>query len=99
MSLPDNRYLSDEYISDNPSWDAEDSPWKAEAIASFMAGLEIPTGIMCEVGCGAGGVLAGLRKHYPDSLLSGFDIAPTAASFWPEHAAKNINFTVGNVLY
>jgi len=29
MALPNDKYMSDDYVEKNPSWDMEDSPWKA----------------------------------------------------------------------
>ena len=49
-----------------------------------------------EVGCGAGGVLAEIGKAFPQARLHGFDIAPGAARFWPQHASSNIEFMQGD---
>lgn len=94
--FPEDRYTSSAYLERNPTWDSEDSPWKASLVAGVLqaAGLN-PTSI-CEVGCGAGGVLVGLRRFYPQTELFGYDIAPDAARFWPEHEPANIHFRVGD---
>ena len=43
-----------------------------------QSGLAVP-GTVAEIGCGAGGILAGLRAGFPDSVrFEGFDIAPAA---------------------
>jgi SAM-dependent methyltransferase len=96
MTEPDQRYLTDDYVSQNPTWDMEDSPWKAALVSRILRsnGL-VPTSI-CEVGCGAGSVLAELRTAYPEAKLYGYDIAPAAARFWPRHTASNIDFQVGD---
>ena len=98
MALPEQRYLSAEYITENPTWDAEDSPWKAKKVAQLIVGSGVPSNNICEVGCGAGGVLASLRSFFPDSLLSGYDIAETAKSLWDKHSSLDIRFFVGNFL-
>lgn len=98
MNLPDIKYLSADYVSENPTWDAEDSPWKADNAARLMAEVGCPAKRLCEVGCGAGGVLVRLREHYPDAALFGFDIAPHAATFWPMHSGADIHFRVGDFL-
>ena len=98
MTLPDQRYLSSEYISGNPTWDAEDSPWKAKKVANLLINLGVPSDTICEVGCGAGGVLASLRRFFPNSLLRGYDIAETASSLWYKHSSSDIRFTVGDFL-
>ena len=56
-----------------------------------------PCGIV-DVGCGAGGVLAGLRQKYPLADLVGYDIAQDAAKFWIAYEGQNITLRVGNFL-
>lgn len=98
MTRPDDRYLTDDYVSKNPSWDMEDSPWKASLVARVLDENNILPTSICEVGCGAGVILAELREHYPDAELSGYDISPAAARFWLAHESKGISFTVGDFL-
>ena len=92
------RYLSGEYAANNPTWDSEDAPWKAGLIADLIRAKGLAPARVVEVGCGAGGVLAGLRVHLPAATLQGFDIAPGAARFWPNHAEFRIEFTAGDFL-
>lgn len=98
MSLIEKKYTSADYLSRNPSWDIEDSPWKARKVHEILSPAAPNPKSICDVGCGAGGVLAGLRSFYPDSELVGFDIAPDASKFWAQHDSKNINFHLGNFL-
>ena len=44
------------------------------------------------------GVLAALRSTYPETQLSGYDIAPGAAGFWARHETARIHFEVGDFL-
>lgn len=90
------RYLGSEYGRANPSWDAEDSPWKVNQVIRMMRRHHIAPTSIAEIGCGAGAILAGLREHYPDTPLYGFDIAPGAADFWSRHASARIEFTLGD---
>jgi len=96
MQKPDRKYISGEYLRANPSWDIEDSPWKAEKVAKILSGSGLNPASICEVGCGAGGVLAGLRAAYPEVDLYGFDISPDAAGFWEEHSGQKIHFQLGD---
>jgi SAM-dependent methyltransferase len=96
MNLPENKYISSDYLEHNPTWDSEDSPWKAALVANTLEASGLEPGSICEVGCGAGGVLAELRRSYPRAELFGYDIAPDAARFWPEHKHANIQFRVGD---
>ena len=92
----EQRYLSGDYRQANPTWDAEDSPWKAGLVRALVERAGIPAASIVEIGCGAGGVLAELRKAFPQARLEGFDIAPDAASFWPRHAGAGIDFRLGD---
>jgi len=92
---PLDKYLSSEYVENNPSWDMEDSPWKAARISKLIQENAIPRSKICEVGCGAGGILRELQKLYPASQLSGYDIAPAAARFW-SNPGPNLQLEVGD---
>jgi len=98
MTQPTDKYLTNDYLNYNPLWHIEDSVWKAEFVVSILNAIECTPGSICDVGCGAGGVLAALRGTYPHTDLFGFDIAPDAARFWPQHKALNILFQVGDFL-
>jgi len=97
ISYPESRYLSGDYLHHNPSWDMEDSPWKAKKIINILETEKITPNSICDIGCGAGGVLAELRKKYAHAQLFGFDISPDATRFWPQHANSNITFQVGDI--
>jgi SAM-dependent methyltransferase len=97
-SLAD-RYLSGDYLANNPSWDAEDSDWKAAKIENLLARHGIVPQSVGEVGCGAGGILAELRGYWgPDCRLVGYDIAPALRDFWRKHGQKQILFILGDFL-
>jgi cyclopropane fatty-acyl-phospholipid synthase-like methyltransferase len=93
---PDEKYLTDEYVDKNPTWDMEDSPWKASLVARVLRKNSLSPTSICEIGCGAGLVMAELRKSYPSAELFGFDIAPAASRFWPRHESADIHFAVGD---
>lgn len=98
MAHPTMQYLTSEYLEHNPNWDVEDTPWKASIVAATLARNGVMPTSICEVGCGSGGCLAELRAIYPEVELSGFDIAPDAASFWTRYDGLNIHFEVGDAL-
>lgn len=98
MAHPALQYLTSEYLEHNPTWDVQDTPWKANLVAATLDRNRIKPASICEVGCGSGGCLAELRAKYPEVELSGFDIAPDAASFWKRYEGLNIHFEVGDVL-
>ncbi len=96
MNYPEDKYISSDYLKRNPTWDSEDSPWKAALVADSLQSSNLVPNSICEVGCGAGGVLSELRRSYPQTELFGYDIAPDAARFWAEHQRADIQFHVGD---
>lgn len=98
QDIVSRRYLSGEYAEKNPDWDSGDAPWKAGLVMELMKRNNIRPETLVEVGCGSGGVLAELRETCSGTVLSGYDIAPGAASFWSRHDAADIQFHVGDFL-
>lgn len=98
MSEPDGRYLSNDYVNKNPTWDLEDSPWKASLVTRLLRDQGISPASICDVGCGAGRVLLELRKAYPQAELFGFDIAPAVERFWREPQSAGAQLRVGDFL-
>jgi len=95
---PEDKYLSSDYIEKNPSWDSEDAPWKVSHVTALIADHPMHIDSICEVGCGSGACLAGMRKYIADVALYGYDIAPDAAGFWPEYVNQKIHFESGDFL-
>jgi SAM-dependent methyltransferase len=95
-SDPARFYLDGDYARLNPSWDTEDSAWKASLVADLLARHSLQPATLAEVGCGAGAVLAALQARLPQTALHGWDIAPGAARFWNAHCG--IRFTQGDFL-
>ncbi|MCU7842296.1 MAG: class I SAM-dependent methyltransferase [Candidatus Thiodiazotropha sp. (ex Monitilora ramsayi)] len=98
MTGYDNFYTGSEYADKNPTWDIEDTQWKANKITEILNSNNLKIDSICEIGCGSGGILAGLRSPFPDSRLTGYDIAPSAAQFWPQWDQLDIHFTTGDFL-
>lgn len=90
------RYLGSDYVERNPTWDVEDSPWKAARVHEVLATHGVRPASIVDVGCGAGLVLTELQRSYPAAHLSGFDIAPDAERFWEAPRARGIELTVGD---
>jgi len=90
------RYRGADYLRKNPSWDSEDSPWKAGKVRDLLAAHGLQPGSIVDVGCGAGFVLAEMKHAYPAARLSGYDIAPDAERFWASHRASGIELAVGD---
>lgn len=92
----EQRYLTEDYVGVHPTYHEEDSEWKAGLVAKLLRANQLQPSSCCDIGCGAGKVLAALRPLYPKAELFGYDIAPSAARFWPKYADTGIQFRVGN---
>ena len=96
MTLPSEQYVSGQYLEKNPTWDVEDSAWKANQVFKMLERNKLQLSEFVEVGCGAGAVLAELSCKYPLAKFVGYDISPDAAKFWSTYASKNISFFIGD---
>lgn len=86
-------YIDGEYLINNPTWDVEDSPWKADIIQSILDRNKIIVNEMVEVGCGAGGILAALAEKNPGiKTLKGYDISPQAIMLSQKRKDERISF-------
>jgi SAM-dependent methyltransferase len=97
----EERYINSSYLDQNPDWDRQDAPWKADIVQAMLSEHKINPTTLCEVGCGSGDILINLKRHYPISRMTGFDISPHAAEFWKEHTdskkvANNVEFKLGD---
>ncbi len=90
------RYLGADYLRQNPSWDSEDSPWKAEKVRQLLQDHGLRPRSIVDVGCGAGIVLTELQRSHPAARICGYDIAPDAERFWESARARGIELVVGD---
>lgn len=98
VSKPYDSYLSGEYLEKNPTWDDEDSQWKASKVLEIMQANQLDFKSIVDIGCGAGGVLAALASELSDVELHGYEIAPDASRFWSQHEDMKISFFVADFL-
>ena len=80
------------------TWHLQDSPSKAQEIAKLLArrrGIQPDT--VCEIGCGAGGILAYLQKTLPSHVVfTGYEISPQAHSLSARFANSRCRFVLGD---
>jgi SAM-dependent methyltransferase len=86
------------YLRKNPTWHAEDSPWKARHIEKILRRNGLVPRSVAEVGCGAGEILVQLQKAFPDSDYFGFEISPQAFSLCQERESSHIHFQLKDLL-
>lgn len=92
-------YKDGTYLDKNPTWHQEDSPWKAEQISKIFKQNKIEPATVCEVGCGAGEILACLARQYEDSItFSGYEVSPQAFEMCARKSRPNLKFFLANAL-
>lgn len=80
-----NCYARDYWLA-NPGYHLEDSEFKAAGVVAALENLEMPSRLrICDVGCGAGGVVHHVAEMLNDSghevdRAVGYDISPRAIS-------------------
>lgn len=94
----EQRYKDGTYLVHNPDWDRSHSKWKALIIGTILNEFKLLPASICEIGCGAGDVLAQMKKNHPDAMLTGYDISNDAARFWKDHEGLGIRFHCGDFL-
>jgi SAM-dependent methyltransferase len=87
------RYTDGAYLEHAPDWHAGDAEWKAGKVLEMIERHRLQPTSLCDVGCGAGEVLARLRSRMSPHLhFSGFDISPQAIALARAKEAENLKF-------
>ena len=93
-----NLYTSGDYLKKNPTWHADESPWKAKYVLQIMRRNNIAPKIICDVGCGAGEVLRLLQESMDtDCLFWGYDISPQAFELSQRRANERLHFKLADI--
>jgi SAM-dependent methyltransferase len=93
----DNRYIGDDYISDNENWHEGDASWKAAQVLRMITSHDLRPDSVCDIGCGTGGVLDELHGRLPDSpSLVGYEISPRAVDLIPRDRLQRIEVVNGS---
>jgi SAM-dependent methyltransferase len=86
-------YVDGEYQRQNPTWDVEDAPWKADHIFRMLEKHHLKPGSVCEVGCGCGEILRQLQQRMDLSCrFTGCDISPQAIELCHTRENARLNF-------
>lgn len=92
-------YVDGAYLAKNPTWHAEDSPWKARQISRILDKNQIKPSSVCEVGCGAGEILHCLAEAADSPCdFIGYEISPAAFEMCRRNAGKNLQFHLKDLL-
>ncbi len=95
----ENIYTDGSYASlTGSTWHLEDSPFKADAIRKMLARHpNFAPKTVCEIGCGAGGILRELQKTMPaGNSFTGYEISPQAHAMSLQFANPNLKFVLGS---
>jgi len=98
MALPASGdiYVSGEYAARNPGWHLEHSDWKARQVLQMLQKHHIEPRLICEVGCGAGGILEALRNRLgSEPQCVGYDVSPQAIELAREKQCDGVRFRLG----
>ncbi|HEY7415336.1 MAG TPA: class I SAM-dependent methyltransferase [Ktedonobacteraceae bacterium] len=72
-------YVNGDYLSKNPLWHTDESPWKVQEILRMFQRNRLSPQTICEVGCGAGEILHLLQKTLDSNCeFQGYEISPQA---------------------
>ncbi|MFB3923079.1 MAG: class I SAM-dependent methyltransferase [Terriglobia bacterium] len=91
-------YRDGTYLEKRPTWHAQDSPWKASQILKMLTRNGIQPESLCEVGCGAGAILAELAARFPETPAVGYEISPQAYELCSKQARRNLRFELRDIL-
>ena len=98
MAIKSSIYQNGEYLKNNPDWHSEDSPWKAKKILQILIKNNIKPGTVCEIGCGAGGILKHMHSVLENVEFTGYEISRDAFEFCKTFQAERLNFKFGDLL-
>lgn len=86
-------YRDGSYLKYNPSWHIEESPFKVRQILRLMKRQNLAPQTVCDVGCGAGLVLAELQPYLPpDCVCWGYDVSPDALAMCANRGNDRLHF-------
>jgi hypothetical protein len=95
---PNDIYLDETYLDNNPTWHIEDSPWKARQIHTLLDKNKIKANTICEVGCGAGEILKQLSLKYPSAQLTGYELSPQAFELCKTRTNDKVHYHMENII-
>lgn len=91
-------YRDGSYLKYNPSWHIEESPFKVRQILRMISRQKLAPESICDVGCGAGLVLAELQPHLPaDCVCWGYDISPDALAMSADRGNEKLKFRLSDI--
>ncbi len=91
-------YRDGSYLKYNPSWHVEESPFKVRQIVRMIGQQKLTPRSVCDIGCGAGLVLAELQPHLPsDCTCWGYDVSPDALAMCANRENEKLKFRLFDI--
>jgi cyclopropane fatty-acyl-phospholipid synthase-like methyltransferase len=80
------------------TWHLEDAPFKAKQIVTMLTRhSEVQPNTICEIGCGAGGILSELQKVLPShTTFTGYEISPQAHAISERFSSAQCQYVLGD---
>jgi hypothetical protein len=98
MAEKSSIYQNGEYLKNNPDWHWEDSTWKAKKILHILDKNNIKPKSVCEIGCGAGGILKFLHSSITNADFTGYEISKDAFEFCRTLQVDRLKFKFEDLL-
>jgi len=95
----DKMYRDGSYLhKTHGTWHLEDSPFKAKQVAKMLAQHpDVQPKTICEIGCGAGGILSELQSMLPKNItFTGYEISPQAHAISVRFVNPRCQFVLGD---
>jgi hypothetical protein len=91
-------YRNGTYLKYNPSWHVEESPFKVRQILRMIKRQSLAPNTVCDVGSGAGLVLAELQSHLPsDCICWGYDVSSDALAMCANRGNQKLRFRLCDI--
>ncbi len=91
-------YNDNTYLDKNPTWHQEESPFKADKIASLLKKNLIAFKTVSEIGCGSGEILVQLESRLNGATnFFGFDISKDAINIAKQKETNKIKFEIKDI--
>ncbi|HEX9901332.1 MAG TPA: class I SAM-dependent methyltransferase [Acidobacteriota bacterium] len=93
------KYISGKYLQNNPSWHAEESPYKAMNILKILERNQLVPRSICEIGCGSGEILKQLQmKMDKKCTFTGYEVSPQAFKLCQKRRNSKLRFRLKDIL-
>lgn len=92
-----DRFNDTTYLENNPTWHAEDAPWKARQILKIINQNKVVASEVCEVGCGSGEILVQLETLGLSAQFQGFELSADAYAICEKRKSKTVNFALEDI--